>query len=40
MAQLLRNEGIWPIRIGLESLGYMRSLTPEKFKDALGLVST
>lgn len=38
--KLLRNEGIWPIRIGLESLGYLRGLTPEKFEDAWGLVST
>lgn len=38
--KVLRNEGIWPVRIGLESLGYMRSKTPEKFEDAWGLVST
>ncbi|KAK3922884.1 putative cytochrome P450 301a1, mitochondrial [Frankliniella fusca] len=38
--KLLRNEGIWPTRMGLESLGYYRSLTPEKFEGAWGLVST
>jgi len=35
-----RNEGVWPIRIGLESLNYYRKIhRPDVFKGVGGLAS-